>query len=1104
MDPQGPRPAARRLLLRATPEERAPLARPGSTELAETVLAGGRYDVVGEIARGGVGAVFAARDRELGRDVAIKVLRREHARNGSLVARFMEEAQVGSQLQHPGIVPVYELGVFPDGRPFLAMKLVKGETLAALLAARRSPADDRARFVGIFARICQTMAYAHARGVIHRDLKPSNVMVGAFGEVQVMDWGLSKVMAAGAPEPVAEGPVSTIRTGRTGSESLVGSVMGTPSFMPPEQARGEVESLDERADVFSLGAILCEILTGEPPYTGEDARAVRDAAERGDLAAAFERIEASPFDAELKRLARACLAPEKKARPRDAARLERGIEAHLAAAEERVRAAELESAAATARAAEEARARRLTLALAGAIVLALVIAGGAYVIRQSEKAASERSLAERVDRSLDAASGLRGEARAAAGGDLVAWEKALAAADGAMALVADASAPAALRERAETVRREIAAEAFAARERAERDECDATMAALVEEIRTDVGLTWNRASAECEERFTRAFRDYGIDLDALEPDEAARRIRESAVAPALLGCLHVFGYVREETLGLDHARTRRLEAVARAAKTDPLHAEVLRVGTERDLEGARALAASLDPSATPAGAICELAVTLKILGDLEASFRLLRRAILYRPGDYWLQFDLAMRALGFAPPRTGDAIPALTAAIAIRPNSAPAWITLGQTYDLQDEPESALVPIRRAIELRPDIAVAHSSLGVSLSRLGRVVEAEAAFREAARLAPDDTIARANWADVLSIGGRQDEAIAMAREAVERSPAGAIERALLAGILYRAGRPAEAVDAAREAIRLDPSHATAFDTVGLGLGALGDFAGAAEAFGRLAELQPRSAVVRMNHGLALTRLERWRDAAAAFESAIRIEPRMAENHNELGLCLGKLGLPEAAIEEYRQAIRLGPEQPHAYVNLADVLALRGEWTAALRSMRVGYELSLRAPDFTGSLREALDWFVVAAAVTAPFAEILTGERAPASADERLGLAFLLRRAGRADAAVREYEAAFAAAPDRAADLFAGERLEAARAAAAAGRIDRALDWLEADLSEWRSLAETGSPPLRHLALRTIDSWRKDAALAPLRDADRSERAGRFWAAVDVALAPPAKR
>jgi serine/threonine-protein kinase len=182
-----------------------------------------------ELGRGGMGAVFKGRDSSLGRDVAVKVLLESHSGRAELVQRFVEEAQIAGQLQHPGVVPVYEMGQTPDRRPFFTMKLVKGRTLTQLLLDRPSPADELPRLVAIFEAVCQTLAYAHAKGVIHRDLKPANVMVGAFGEVQVMDWGLAKVLGSEATQTEA---VSVIATPRSGSDETVtqaGSVLGTPA-----------------------------------------------------------------------------------------------------------------------------------------------------------------------------------------------------------------------------------------------------------------------------------------------------------------------------------------------------------------------------------------------------------------------------------------------------------------------------------------------------------------------------------------------------------------------------------------------------------------------------------------------------------------------------------------------------------------------------------------------------------------------------------------------------------------------------------------------------------------------------------------------------------
>lgn len=175
---------------------------------APSTLPEHRYRLEGEIARGGMGAVLRGRDEDLGREIAVKVMLQNHAGKTELLQRFVEEAQIAGQLQHPGITPVYELGRFPDQRPYFTMKLVRGQTLAKLLKDRPDPANERPRFLKIFEQICQTLAYAHTRKVIHRDLKPHNIMVGSFGEVQVMDWGLAKVLC-GSEENAAPRPYQT-------------------------------------------------------------------------------------------------------------------------------------------------------------------------------------------------------------------------------------------------------------------------------------------------------------------------------------------------------------------------------------------------------------------------------------------------------------------------------------------------------------------------------------------------------------------------------------------------------------------------------------------------------------------------------------------------------------------------------------------------------------------------------------------------------------------------------------------------------------------------------------------------------------------------------
>jgi serine/threonine protein kinase/tetratricopeptide (TPR) repeat protein len=357
----------------------------------------GKYVIQGELGRGGVGAVHKGHDQDLGRDVAMKFLHNKYKDDPAILHRFVEEAQIGGQLQHPGIVPVYDLGMV-KGKPFFAMKLVKGQTLAKKLSDRESPATDRRSFLAIFEDVCQTMAYAHVRGVVHRDLKPANIMIGSFGEVQVVDWGMGKVMQSGgvADEKLAAerqarvSVIETVRSSDHGSKSIVGSVMGTPAYMPPEQARGDVDHMDERSDVFALGAILCEVLTGQPPYVGEPDELIGMAA-IAKLDDAYARLEGCGGEKEMVELATLCLMPAPAARPKSAEVVAKAVHAHLAAVESRVHEARVEAAEAKVRATSLKRMQKLGISLTAVIAAGLLLS--LWFWRAADTAAKNEAVA---------------------------------------------------------------------------------------------------------------------------------------------------------------------------------------------------------------------------------------------------------------------------------------------------------------------------------------------------------------------------------------------------------------------------------------------------------------------------------------------------------------------------------------------------------------------------------------------------------------------------------------------------------------------------------------------------------------------------------------
>jgi serine/threonine-protein kinase len=237
------------------------------TEMQTPDLSGTRYRAIKFLGRGGMGAVWLAEDSVLHRPVALKVLAAENS-SVDLASRLMQEAVVLAHLEHPGIVPVHDAGTLPDGRTFYCMKHVEGQTFDQHV--NRLPLRQRLQ---LFLRVTEPLAFAHSRGIIHRDLKPGNIMIGAFGEVLIMDWGLAKIMGASAVAPEAaalpvEGgdhsgrplpaPPSRVTT------TVHGTILGTPGFMAPEQERGDVNVIDQRTDVFALGALLQYILRDKP------------------------------------------------------------------------------------------------------------------------------------------------------------------------------------------------------------------------------------------------------------------------------------------------------------------------------------------------------------------------------------------------------------------------------------------------------------------------------------------------------------------------------------------------------------------------------------------------------------------------------------------------------------------------------------------------------------------------------------------------------------------------------------------------------------------------------------------------------------------------
>jgi serine/threonine-protein kinase len=1052
------------VLLREPSDEPEPLTKPRSTEMPHDGAGPSRYQLQGEIARGGMGAILKGRDVDLGRDLAIKVLLEAHRGNPQITRRFVEEAQIGGQLQHPGIVPVYDLGTFPDRRPFFAMKLVKGQTLAALLADRNrsgpaykpeaqasesgaksslarqpgngqteatasvalQPCDtgptDLPRFLSIFEAVCQTIAYAHARRVIHRDLKPANVMVGRFGEVQVMDWGLAKVLPEGgvADEERAraveqESLIETVRSGPagSGSESQAGRVLGTPSYMAPEQARGEVDHIDERSEVFGLGAILCEILTGKPPYTGSSRGAIRAKAERADLADALQRLDACAADAELIALARDCLAAERERRPKDATAVADRVGAYLGGLQKRLRAAELARVEAQTRAIEERKRRRLTVALAASVLVTAAVLGGSwtYLSRQRERRAVQ------VDLAVREAEVLRDEA-VRAGDDLARWTVARNAAQSAAWLAAD------VRDGGTEVR--LVTLIHDVEKAVQSAQDDQKLLGKLVDIRSAKADDLDGSLSDAA--YADAFREAEIDLDALSAAEAGARVkaRPLGIGTALVAAIDDWAVQRRRSRAQPQEAWTRLVAAARAADPEPLPDRLRDLWSKRDrkgqLEQLRELPKEADLDTWPVETLRLVSDSLIESGDENAAARLLRRVQAVHPSDVSVNLRLGMlldklsrrdeairfytaaRAIqpatahelahALAARGEGDAAiavfrdlrrlrpgdprhlgclgrelrdrgfvresdEALQAAVAagreqvrLKPGAAHAHVSLGNALRWCGDSGQAIAEFRDAVRLKPDTALAHCGLAAALADQGRHDEAVSELRTAIRLGPDGAPFHRNLGLALSKLGKHDEAIGELRATCRLKPDDSDGFNHLAVALMESGQMHEAVTALRTAICINPQNVPAHDNLGAVFVNMGQNVEAVAEYKQAIALNPNYSRAHWGLANALRALGYFNEAIDHCRTAIRLKPDDPGGYNNLGAALLDIRKCGQAIPEFRTAIRLRPDSPDAQFNLGLALLRQGKYMEAMETFRWGLRLSSRRPDLRRKLASLL--------------------------------------------------------------------------------------------------------------------------------------------------------
>jgi dipeptidyl aminopeptidase/acylaminoacyl peptidase/serine/threonine protein kinase/Tfp pilus assembly protein PilF len=964
---------------------------------------GGRYQLLGEIARGGMGQVLRVHDLSLDRQLAVKVLPRDKAPSDEAVRRFLEEAQITGQLQHPSIPPVHEVGRLSDGSPFFSMKLIDGRTLAELLEARPSPADDLLRFLKVFEQIAQSLAYAHSQGIIHRDLKPQNVMVGAFGEVQVMDWGLAKRIrgqareesASGEPLPgndapeekrlatsapagdsteVASSPVDTrVKTpalaepADRGRLTQAGQALGTPAFMSPEQARGDVQSLDERTDVFGLGAILCVMLTGQPPYGGPDRQEAFRRAAEADLSEATARLRECRADAELISLCELCLDAEPASRPANGGIVADRIGGYLASLQRRLEEAHVERAAAEVRATEERKRRRLGLGLGAAILL--FVAGGSiaavwYIndraIRDSrlasQKIAVEREVAaalDDADRELDRLQTQLSDPRGAAQllSDLSEWQRFLAS-----ARAARARADSLISGNRELVGPELLSRQQALSVRLEEDERGAELAAALDRIRLEMArsiggrINLHRVEPDIE----RTLMEYGIDLRGETPEHNAEKFRRSNIRLPLVAAADFWLHLTR-----DLALRERLLEVARMADPDPWRDRVRQADVLSETENLKALVDEADFARQSPQLLCTIASFLRL--HKADSTGLVRRALVFHPRDFWLHLELGQTSSNVVE-QTG----AFRAAQSIRPDNSYVYYALGVLSYQQRRLGEAKSSYEKAIELDPTSSAAHMNLALVLEDLKRPDEAFEHYRAAVELDPDNERGWSNLGATHYARGELDEAVRCYRRAIaaggDRPSAATLNN--LGTALKSQRKLDEAAESFRQSIQIDPQNAYAWCNLGHLLVEQEKFDQALEAFKRGDELGRRDPNWRHPSEAWVKEAEFRLAVVEKLPAVLRGEASLADPRENLmaaQLCLLNFEKFAASARFYVAAFQAQPElvaleignRHNACVAVANAPAGKGDDAAGLsdtdRIQLSQYALEWLRADFDGRLR-----------------------------------------------------------------------------------------------------------------------------------------------------------
>jgi tetratricopeptide (TPR) repeat protein len=1033
-----------------------------SAAVADTALpAIPGYRVEAVLGLGGMGVVFRARHLSLNRDVALKMAVAGAYAGPHERERFQREAEAIAGLRHPNIVQIYDVGD-SAGRPYFTMEFVDGGSLSQKLAGTPLPPREAA---ALAATLAGAVHAAHQGGIVHRDLKPANVLLTADGTPKVSDFGLAR------------------RVDGEAGLTMTGTAIGTPSYMAPEQARGKADAVGPAADIYALGAILYELLTGRPPFRAESAAETVHQLLSQDPAAP-SRLNARVPRA-LETICLKCLHKEPRLRYATAAELAEDLGRFL-----RGEAIAARPEGGLARLVRRVRRRPfLSAAIFCGTLAAIAFSAGGLWLR-AERAAAEQAVADDLEKMAEF---LKRSS----------WVEARTALERAKGRLGDGGS-------------EIQ------RHRLEDGERDLALAARLDAIRLNRSATvqgyfnkqYNQGKADQE--YEAAFRAAGLGEPKTGSQDTVKLLRASNIKAALVAALDDWAVCVQS----DEGRRRWLLMLASGADPDPSgwRDRVRDPATWGDAKALLSLAREPRARDQSVELLVGLGERLHDAGQSPTEF--LRQVQQAHPADFW-----ANTALGDEVRETDvvEAARSYQAALAIRPTAATAYTNLGAALGSIGQMDEATVYLRRAVELDPTMSLAYANLGRALAAKGQYDAAIEQHRRAVGLTPTWAYAHVYLGGCLLEAGRPDEALVELREAARVEPDSADAHNGLGYAMLAMGKPDAALTHLRRAIEIDPKFADAHNNLGRVWMAQHKLDAAAERFLRAIELRPNRALPYHNLGLVRFMQGRQDEAVKRIEEAIRIDPRLAGPHASLGIILRSNHRLDDAVEQLHQAIQLNPKMTQAHKALSDVLLRQGKFREAQAAAKRSLELLPKDDPGVFAATQELKRRDEMVALDDSFPSVLNGQPRPADAAACIRFAQFCRIKEHYAAAAKFADDAFARHPSWMTEPYAGQRYFSACVAALAGcgrgkdagaladtgrqRLrGQARQWLRADLAAYRKALAGNSAKDRDLVRVSLRNWQTDPDLAGLRDpaelndlpADEQKDTLALWAEVKVVL------